>query len=267
MKKNFQRLYIITGKGGVGKTAVAMALTRYLASKGVDVFYNSFFQDPERELWKTLKLPTLDLNLLSSAEIYIARKLNSKTIASWIMKTHFFKSLFQMIPGLSHMILLGHIIDELERNPDMVVVLDSPASGHALTMFESSSNFKKIFRAGLIVKDIERMHRFLADKTHLKTHIISLPTELSMNEARDLERELNANETGMNFNLNLIINDSYLRYCKIHNVSETLLPEFLKNKLDLEKAIVHEEVVIPHIDENSQDAIILKMIPLMEELA
>ncbi len=266
MKKNFQRLYIITGKGGVGKTSVAMALTKHLESQGVKVFYNSFFQEPERDLWKKLNLPTLDLNLLSSAEIYIARKLNSKTIASWIMKTHFFKSLFQMIPGLGHMILLGHIIDELEKNPDMVVVLDSPASGHALTMFESSSNFKKIFRAGLIVKDIERMHRFLSNETHLKTLIVSLPTELSMNEARDLEKELLSNESGMNFHLNLIINDSYLKYCELEKISKAQLPNFLKNKLDLESAIVHEEAVIPHVDDNSEEKIITQMIPFMAEL-
>ncbi len=267
MKKITQRLYILTGKGGVGKTSVAMALTKYLESQGVDALYNSFLQEPERDLWEKLKLPVLDLHLLSSAEIFIGRKLNSKTIASWIMKTHFFKSLFQMIPGLSHMILLGHIIDELEKNPNRVIVLDSPASGHALTMFESSSNFKKIFRAGMIVKDIERMHKFLTNPSHLKTTIVSLPTELSLNEARDLERELNNNESGMDFHLNFIINDSYLKYCEEKGVKLNELPAFLKSKVDLESEIIKSENVIPHIDDNSEEAIILKMIPFMEGLA
>lgn len=261
-----KRLYIITGKGGVGKTSIAMALTKYLESKGIDARYNSFFQEPERELWEKLKLPVFDITLLSSAETYIGRKLNSKTIASWIMKTHFFKSLFQMIPGLGHMILLGHIIDDLERNPNLVIVLDSPASGHALTMFESSSNFKKIFRAGLIVKDIERMHQFLTNPSHLKTTIVSLPTELSMNEARDLEIELGQNDLEMDFNLNLVVNDSYLKYCELNHISETDLPEFLKSKVDLEREIVKNSPTVPHIDENSQEGIISEMTPFMEAL-
>jgi arsenite-transporting ATPase len=51
-----------------------------------------------------------------------------------------------MIPGLGHMILFGHIIDELERDPELHIVIDAPASGHALTMFESTSTFETIFK-------------------------------------------------------------------------------------------------------------------------
>lgn len=147
-----KRLYIFTGKGGVGKTSLATAMTKHLEHIGLHAQYNSFYQDPEKSLWKELSLPVFDIELFSSAETYIARKLKSTTVASWIMKTHFFKSLFQMVPGLGHMILLGNIIDELEQNPELVIVLDSPASGHALTMFESSSNFKKFFAPDLSLK-------------------------------------------------------------------------------------------------------------------
>jgi anion-transporting ArsA/GET3 family ATPase len=151
------RLYIFTGKGGVGKTTLAMAFTKFLESKKINVKYNCFHQNPETSLESALALPTINIKIESSAEVYIGRKLNSTTIAAWIMKTHFFKALFQMIPGLGHMILLGHLIDELEKDPTLVIVLDSPASGHALTMFESTSNFKTIFKTGLVVKDIDRM--------------------------------------------------------------------------------------------------------------
>lgn len=266
MESSHKRLYIFTGKGGVGKTSLAMAMTKHLESKGLRTQYNSFFQDPERSLWKSLNLPVLDIDLATSAEIYIGRKLNSKTIASWIMKTHFFKSLFQMIPGLGHMILLGHIIDELEKNPDLVVVLDSPASGHALTMFESSSNFKKIFRAGMIVKDIDKMHAFLGGEKALKTVIVSLATELAMNEAKDLKKELETHTNGPNLNVNVVVNDSFLQYLKDNKIEESLLPDFLKNRIDLEKSILHGETVLPHIDEKKMDEIIMKLAPMMEKL-
>lgn len=266
MKSPAKRLYIFTGKGGVGKTSLAMAMTKHLEAEGLKPQYNSFFQDPERSLWKKLNLPVLDIDLNTSAETYIGRKLNSKTIASWIMKTHFFKSLFQMIPGLGHMILLGHIIDELEKDPELIIVLDSPASGHALTMFESSSNFKKIFRAGMIVKDIDKMHSFLGGKNALKTIIVSLATELAMNEAKDLKTELETHTTGPDLHVNVVVNDSFLQYLKDNKIDETLLPGFLKNKIDLEKAILHGEMALPHIDEKSMDEIITKIAPMMEGL-
>ncbi len=264
MKVPPKRLYIFTGKGGVGKTSLAMAMTKHLEGAGHAVKYNSFYQEPERSLWKKLALPVLDIDLNTSAEIYIGRKLNSKTIASWIMKTHFFKSLFQMIPGLGHMILLGHILDELDKNPELIIVLDSPASGHALTMFESSSNFKKIFRAGLIVKDIEKMHAFLSRPGHLKTLIASLATELAINEARDLQNELSQNASGPDLNVELLVNDSYLKYLKENKIDEKDLPDFLKGKITLEKEIIGDLKSLPHIDESEQVGVIEELAPKME---
>lgn len=257
------RLYILTGKGGVGKTTLAMALTKNLESQGVNVKYNSFYQTPERTLWEKLDLPVLDADLYTSAEMYIAKKLNSKTIASWIMKTHFFKSLFQMIPGLGHMILLGHIIEELENDPTLTIVLDSPASGHALTMFESSSNFKKIFRSGLIVKDIEKMHAFLGRPKHLKTLIVSIATELAMTEAADLKHELETNSSGPDMHSFIVLNDSYLEYLKQNNIDESLLPDFLNRKVQLEKEIIKNGTPLPHIDETNHEAVIEELIPLV----
>ncbi len=262
----YKRLYIFTGKGGVGKTSLAMAMTKYLESQGQNVKYNSFYQQPERSLWKELDLPVLDIELNSSAETYIGRKLKSTTIASWIMKTHFFKSLFQMIPGLGHMILLGNILDELEKDPTLTIVLDSPASGHALTMFESSSNFKKIFRAGLIVKDIEKMHKFLAKPNHLKTLIVTLANELAMNEAQDLKKELDANTTGPDLKVEIIVNDSFIRYIKENKINEIDLPDFLKNRIELEKNIIGITPALPHIDQDGQTAIIKKITPYMEAI-
>ena len=254
-----KRLYIITGKGGVGKTTLSIALAKLLKSQGKKVLYNSFMESPDHILLKAAGIDCFDLKLHESAEIYIGRKLNSRTIASWIMKTHFFKSLFQMIPGLSHMIFLGHIIDELEKNPELTIVLDSPASGHALTMFESSSNFKKIFRAGLIVKDIDRMHRFMANKLNVRTIIVSLATELSIAEAQDLERELTSQFTDMELNLKRVINESFLEFIKREKISEDDLPDFLKLKIDFEKEHNHQILALPHYPEPDDVSLVSKI--------
>ena len=50
------RLYIITGKGGVGKTTLAMALTKHLQNANYNVKYNCFHQNPEKILAALQKL-------------------------------------------------------------------------------------------------------------------------------------------------------------------------------------------------------------------
>ena len=260
------RLYIITGKGGVGKTTLAMAFTKYLQKEGVNVKYNCFHQTPEKNLEKELNLPTIEMTIEESAEVYIGRKLKSTTIASWIMKTHFFKSLFQMIPGLGHMILLGHLISELENDPTLIIVLDSPASGHALTMFESTSNFKAIFNTGLVVKDIDKMQTFLKGPNNLKTHIITLATELSLSEAQDLKNELENNLPDTEAHCDLIVNDSFKKFFELKDVEEKLLPSFLNQKIALEESIVKQYFSLPHIDKNNITDIVMDLSLLMEGL-
>ena len=260
------RLYIITGKGGVGKTTLSMAFTKYLQKEGVNVKYNCFHQSSEKSLEKELVLPTIEMNIETSAEIYIAKKLNSSTIASWITKTHFFKSLFQMIPGLGHMILLGHLISELDNDPSLVIVLDSPASGHALTMFESTSNFKTIFNSGLVVKDIDKMQSFLKSPNNLKTHVVTLATELSLSEAEDLKNELDNNLPDTDAGPDIIVNDSFKKFFESKNLDQKSLPPFLTQKLSLEEPIVKKYFSLPHIDKENGADIVRDLSNLVKEL-
>ncbi len=257
------RLFIFTGKGGVGKTTLAMAFTKYLQSKNVKVLYNSFYQIPPEKNLIDNDIPYLDISVEGSAQKYIGKKLNSETIAQWIMKTHFFKSLFQMIPGFGHMLLLGNIINELENDPNLVIVLDSPASGHALTMFESSDNFKKIFKTGLIVKDIDRMKMFLENSENVRTHIIALPNELAWQEAKDLKSEIDSiyKET------EIIINNSFKKYFQLNNVDELTLPDFLKKKCELEEQLAFNKESIPHINDVDLPSILKSLQPFMESLS
>jgi arsenite-transporting ATPase len=238
------RLYIVTGKGGVGKSTLALSLAKKLSTEGRKVLYNSFDQEDQSAICNEQGIPFIHFDLLESAKIYMGKKLNSEMVASWIMKTPFFKSLFNMIPGLGHMILLGHIIDLLEDDPELTIVLDSPSSGHALTMFESSHNFKEIFGSGLLVEDIKRMHDFIYRKGILKNYIVSLPTKMSLQESKEVIEHLK----GLKFeDTYLVVNDCL---SPILNTDEEL-PEFLNTKKSLEDSVISEFedqilVKIPH---------------------
>jgi anion-transporting ArsA/GET3 family ATPase len=261
------QLIIITGKGGVGKTSVALALTKHLKENCRNVLYSSFDQLTNTNLCENLEIPFFEITPAESAQIYVGKKLGSKTIASWVMKTPFFKSLFNMIPGLGMVILMGHIIEKLEKDPTLTIILDSPSSGHALTMLESSHNFKEMFGSGLIVQDIERMHEFLYQKQLLKTYIVCLPTLMAANESLELRESFKLLEINR---VELILND-LLHMAEEIKDKEEELPDFLKVKVNLEKEVEAEfinnfEHELPHLSVRNEIEMINKLKDLVGSL-
>src|SRR5690606_25326167 len=155
-----RRLYIFTGKGGVGKTTLSKAFVRYLVEHDHEAVYLTFKNQALAEVQKEHSsekqsdgLREIYLDLEDSARGYIEKRLNSKMIASWIVRTPFFRALINMVPGFSYLIYLGKVLEMGKDNPRLIVVLDAPASGHALTMVESTTNFQQIYTNGAISDD------------------------------------------------------------------------------------------------------------------
>lgn len=238
------RLHVVTGKGGVGKTVLSLGLCRALAAQNKKVLYLNIQDLPEKKIFSDLSLDYWDIDTLESAKLYIAKKLGSQTIAEWILKTPFFKSLFHMLPSLGHLIILGHIIERLEKDPELHLVFDSPSSGHVLGLFESTSNYKSMFRSGLIVEDINRMERFLGGEGNVLIHIISLPTQMAHQEGVELRGEL---ESRVSSPIVTVYNDCY-SLCPDLLGQESELPEALLKKIALEKEILAQssDLKIPH---------------------
>lgn len=228
------RLIVVTGKGGVGKTSYALALTKVLKDQGHKVVYNNFDQPINEDLLRKVNVDHFQLELIESAKLYISKKLGSEMVASWILKTPFFKALFNMLPGLNQMILLGHLINMLEEDPKLTIVMDSPSSGHALTMFEASHNFKEIFKTGKIVEDIERLHNFIYRPGVLKTILLTLPTEMSLQESSELDQSLKRRDIADN---HIVLNDCYGLNEEVVNSQEEL-PDFLQRKVNLESEVI-----------------------------
>ena len=239
------RLLVFTGKGGVGKTTMALAAARALIARGEKVLYNSF-DVPHPSESEFLEIPYFDLDLEASATEYMGRKLHSETIASWIMKTPFFNALFAMMPGLGQMILLGHVLDRLEKDPDLHIVLDSPASGHTLSMFESTHNFHDMFRSGILADDIKRMHKLLSDEKFMHINVVSLPTKMAVQEGIELANQLHA--LGLPKPKHWL-NNSLQENLEIKETAESL-PDFLQAKTELEVQIRsehHFDAIVPHV--------------------
>src|SRR5690606_32382499 len=148
---------------------LAKAFTRYLQEQKINATYLTFATSSLGDVSGNNSFEEVDgikhlaLDLEKSAQGYIEKKLGSKMVASWIVKTPFFRALVNMIPGFNYLIYLGQTLEMAEADESLVFVLDSPASGHALTMIEATSNFGQIFGSGLVFEDTNKMLSRLND--------------------------------------------------------------------------------------------------------
>lgn len=271
----FKRFYIFTGKGGVGKTTLSFSFCEYLRQKGKKVAYvyfkSSAITEAQKELDQGQKLgielgiSSIGLDLKECAQEYISRKMKSETIGKWVVKSPFFKALINMIPGFSYLIYLGRTLEYLNEDPELIVVLDSPSSGHALTMLEATHNFREIFQSGIVFDDAQKMIDLMFSPNFLQVNIITLPTLMAVHEGLELQRDLKKIDA---IDTEVFCNNSYYN---ISGISDSNLPSFLQEKVENEQQVasLHKADInsfISHSPLLDSKQIIKEIVPSMENL-
>jgi anion-transporting ArsA/GET3 family ATPase len=252
MNAKTRRLYIFTGKGGVGKTTLSKAFVRYLNEHDHEAVYLTFKNQSLSESHREKNSEVIvngtreiSLDLEDCARGYIEKRLNSKMIAGWVVKTPFFRALINMVPGFNYLIYLGKVLEMGRDNPRLIIVLDAPASGHALTMVESTTNFQNIFESGVIFEDTRKMLSRLNDPEYTKINVISLASQMSWQEAIELRSGLKSRTP---VQVDITVNN-----CLYSLVAERLdeLPTGLKEKALNEKQLLDQhrsemQCILPH---------------------
>lgn len=271
MISKIQRLHIFTGKGGVGKTTLSKAFVRFLNEHDHEAVYLTFQNQSLGENHTGTKekivqgIREISLDLEEAARGYIEKRLNSKMIAGWIVKTPFFRALINMVPGFSYLIYLGKILEMGKENPRLIVVLDAPASGHALTMVEATANFRNIFESGIIFDDANKMLSLLNNPEYTKIHVITLPSQMSWQEASELRASLRERTP---VEIEITVNN-----CLFPLLENSLdeLPEALKEKVLNEKKLVQDNLsemqcVLPHSLKHDSPGIELELVGSLSKL-
>ena len=270
-----KNLYIFTGKGGVGKTTLSFAFAKKLKEEGKKVKYIYFktgsISDSEKHIDQgqsianELGVDCIGLELKECAQGYIAKKMKSETIGKWVVKTPFFKALINMIPGFNYLIYLGRILEYVHADPELTIIIDSPSSGHALTMLEATHNFSEIFQSGVVFEDTKKMIDLMFGEGFLQVNIITLPTLMSVHESLELDESL---QKITKINSKVICNNSYHG---LEGVDDSDLPEFLKNKINNEQQIIDTyeasmATFITHSPSINAVQIVKDLVPSMDKL-
>ncbi len=204
-----KRILFVTGKGGVGKTTVALALglAASRAGKRTIVCEVSALEYASRlfgraqigfnEVELADRLFTISIDPDHSIREYLELQLPVKAMGDLLYRSKIFGYLAAATPGLSEMVTIGKIwelaLDERKtkrgRSYDLVIV-DAPSTGHGIGLLQSPRTFAEIARVGPLASQASRISKTITDHNKAGAVIVALPEEMPVNESAQLEREL-----------------------------------------------------------------------------
>ncbi len=223
-----RKLIVVTGKGGTGKSTVACALGLIAARRGlrtvvVEVgqqhhaaeLFGDAGHSGEVELGENLWSTSIDPD---RAMIEWLQTLTGRISARLLAASSTFHYFAAAAPGAKELVSLikvrelcegrgatGRATSDSRRKrqggaPYDLVVLDAPATGHALAMLRSPQTFSSIVRVGPLAEQAGKARQLLEDPqrsgyvavTHASEMAVTETLELEEGLRRELDRDLDA---------------------------------------------------------------------------
>lgn len=227
------RLLIVAGKGGVGKTVVTAALARAASMVGrsalvVEVEGKSglprmFGQDdshhhelgyeeqvlrkggPDGSADIAARTITPDQALLEYLEDHGLSRISKRLVSSGALDV-----VATAAPGIRDILVLGKVKQLQRAGAADVVVLDTPAAGHAITFLRSAKGLIDAVKVGPINTQARDVLDLLEDHRRTQVILVTLPEETPVNELVETAFSLE-DEVGVGLGP-VVVNGLYERY-------------------------------------------------------
>jgi len=198
-----RKLIVVTGKGGVGKSAIASVLGHSLARRGRRTLLLEV--DPRENLHQMLGVAPSGGEILPVAENLYLQNLKPQDVVDWVvekqvrikmlvrrvLKSPIYHRFVEGAPGLTEIAILGHALrlarGDLRHAPDLdTVVLDAPATGHGVYLLTAPKLFADAIMEGRTVWETTRRDK--AEQTE-QTQAATPSSVADRVRAREARRE------------------------------------------------------------------------------
>ncbi|HET9554274.1 MAG TPA: ArsA-related P-loop ATPase, partial [Anaeromyxobacteraceae bacterium] len=202
-----RRLVVVTGKGGVGKSTVSAALALAASRAGKRVLVcevntqervapllgaapaGATVREALPGLFTTVVMPA------TAMREYGLMVLKFRAVYEAVFENRLVRHFLRVVPSLSELVMLGKILYEARAEAagrprwDLVVV-DAPSTGHAVQLLRVPGAMLGTVPAGPLRHDAEWMRDWLCDPARTALAIVTLPEEMPVNEAIELDQQL-----------------------------------------------------------------------------
>ncbi len=193
------QLVFVTGKGGVGKTTMAAALGLHAAGEGQRVLIVETAGDGSlAQLFGKQQLapkpsrmrPQLDAVRVDARQLveqYFSEMLRFRWLSDRLLSSSTFNALTAAAPGITEFLLLDRILGWVEpgvlrRKPYDLVIVDGPATGHALKLLRTPRNLATMVPGGPLGRTARRLLGLLGNRLQTQVVLVGLAEEMVIRE-------------------------------------------------------------------------------------
>ena len=197
-----RRLLFVTGKGGVGKTAIAAALASLAAARGrrtlvceVDAkgdLARFFEAEPTgfepREVQPNLHVMTLTTE--ESLREYLKLHVRLPLLARIGPLARSFDFVANAAPGVREILTVGKVTWEVREDHYDLVVVDASASGHVVAQLAAPDAINELVKVGVVREQTGWMQTILHDPAKTGVVVVTTPEEMPVVETLELADRL-----------------------------------------------------------------------------
>ncbi len=229
-----RRLIFVTGKGGVGKSTVAISLGLVAARRGLRTIVaelsghdhlQALFEPsaqnggsgrpgaehPYEEVALAPGLFAISIDPQHAMEEYL--RVKTGPLGQAVGSTKLFQAFAMATPGMRELLSIGKVweLAQFERRtrdaePYDLVIVDAPATGHGPGILRTPGTFAEIARVGPIAHQSGQIARTIADRSFTGVIAVSTPEEMPVNETIGLHETLLGDELDLDA---VIVNARY----------------------------------------------------------